>query len=168
MKFSLATVAFAFAASVAAAPHMNPRWPVPHDMTIQQARDTCGKAKLNCCDKVEANHGDSNSNDNGLIAGVLGHLISNNGAGSEGLALFNQCSDLGVGVIGAADLLKKKCQTNAACCQDSPSTAVSTPCYRPFMVLLTNNRKTGLSMLVCPALLSALFSKRVVRFPASY
>lgn len=125
MKFSVSAAIFALAATVAAAPqpagHDGPRFPVPGDMTVKQAQTKCGDdTKLSCCNKASYS-GDSSTDNSGLLSGVLGNLIGASGSGSQGLGLFQQCSDLNV--IG--DLLNQKCKQNVACCQNSSSPAVS-------------------------------------------
>lgn len=126
MKFSLAAIALGFAASVAAAPQSgNGDFPVPGDMTVEQAQKTCGsKTSVKCCNKASYSKGDTDASDSGLLGGVLGEVLSSNGAGSKGVGLFDQCSDLNV--IG--DVLNSKCEANVACCQDSGSETVSFRC----------------------------------------
>lgn len=124
MKFSLATVVFAFAASVAAMPSgANKHFPVPDDMTVDQASAKCGdKAQLSCCNKATYT-GDTTKSNSGILGGALSDLIGG-GAGSEGLGLFDQCSQLNIPVVNlvpVGDLLNKKCQQNIACCQNSPT-----------------------------------------------
>ncbi|CEJ54629.1 Rodlet protein [Penicillium brasilianum] len=104
------------------------RFPVPDDLTIKQAQAKCGdQAQLSCCNHATY-AGDTTDVSKGLLAGTLGHLIGS-GSGSEGLGLFDQCSQLDVqvpillGLIGVQDLVKKNCQQNIACCQNSPSGA---------------------------------------------
>ncbi|KAJ5832769.1 hypothetical protein N7474_001080 [Penicillium riverlandense] len=102
------------------------RFQVPDDMTVHQAQAKCGdQAQLSCCNKATF-AGDTTDAENGILAGALSNLISG-GSGSEGLGLFQQCSqlDLQVPIIGIPlqDLIKKKCQQNIACCQNSPSSA---------------------------------------------
>lgn len=115
MKFALSTIAFAFAASVAAAP--NP--PAHGDVTVQQARDVCGaKASLKCCNK-EVEKGDvKKDNSNGLLSGdILSEILSGTILGNE------QCSD--INIIG--DIITNQCEQNIACCQDSGVEQVSNP-----------------------------------------
>lgn len=166
MKFSLAAIAIAFAATAAAAPGA---LTYPGDMTVQQARDKCGDTHLSCCNKVSYGNTATDSSSNGILSGVLSNLLASNGAGSEGLGLFDQCSDLGASVIGATDLLNKKCQSNVACCQDSPSTAVSfhSLCFE-FMNVLTVYSPVAFSTLPCHALLLVLWCKGAIRSAAIY
>jgi len=130
------------------------KFPVPDDMTVKQAQAKCGdQAQLSCCNHATW-AGDTTDVNSGILAGTLGNLIGA-GSGSTGLGLFDQCSQLDVqgelhysriiiiiiiiiitteltwivpavlGVLAVQDLLKKKCQQNIACCQNSPSNAVS-------------------------------------------
>ncbi|KAJ5619948.1 hypothetical protein N7510_003932 [Penicillium lagena] len=101
-------------------------WQVPEDMTVHQAQAKCGdQAQLSCCNKATY-AGDTTDAEKGILAGALSNLISG-GSGSDGLGLFDQCSNLDaqVPIIGIPiqDLVKKKCQQNIACCQNSPSSA---------------------------------------------
>jgi len=145
MQFALSAV-LAFAATAVALPGGGPsaggvgngngvgnkgntqvRFPVPDNMTVKQAQAKCGdQAQLSCCNKATY-AGDSTSINDGMLGGVLSNLISS-GSGSDGLGLFNQCSHVDVQVaallgIPIQDLIKKKCQQNIACCQNSPSSA---------------------------------------------
>lgn len=71
------------------------RFPVPDDLTIKQAQAKCGdQAQLSCCNHATY-AGDTTDVSKGLLAGTLGHLIGS-GSGSEGLGLFDQCSQLDV------------------------------------------------------------------------
>ncbi|KAJ5151494.1 uncharacterized protein N7482_010746 [Penicillium canariense] len=101
------------------------RFPVPDSMTVKQAQAKCGdQAQLSCC-----NHatwaGDTTDVNSKILAGTLSNLVGT-GSGATGLGLFDQCSQVDVqvtalfGIIGVQDLLKKKCQQNIACCQNSP------------------------------------------------
>lgn len=131
MKFSLTAITLAFAATVAAAPNPgNGNKFIPGDMTVEQGNNKCGKdAKLKCCNEADYNSGNVQNAKSGLLAGALGGLLASNGANSDGLGLFDQCSDLGVGVgvlgAGASQLLNSKCEQNIACCQDSGTKQVS-------------------------------------------
>ena len=104
----------------------NIRFPVPDDLTVQQAQAKCGdQAQLSCCNKA-VYAGDTTDVDSGILGGVLSNLIGA-GSGADGLGLFDQCSklDLQVGVIvPIQDLVNQKCKQNIACCQNSPSNAV--------------------------------------------
>lgn len=93
----------------------------------------CGDgAKMSCCNKINKSEGISQNNI-GVLSNVLGAI------GSEGLGLGQGCTqlDIPVSVLGAAgltDFLKKNCQQNVACCQNSNSQAngnvvgVAAPC----------------------------------------
>ncbi|RMJ21452.1 Conidial hydrophobin Hyp1 RodA [Aspergillus sp. HF37] len=128
MKFSLAAITLAFAATVAAAPqsgkHGN-KFLVSDDVDVEQKVNKCAtNAKVRCCNDQEINTGDSQNVKKGLLAGgLLGGLLPSNGANSDSVKLFDQCSDLGVGVgvlgAGASQLLNSKCEQNIACCQDT-------------------------------------------------
>ncbi|KAJ5109565.1 hypothetical protein N7532_002210 [Penicillium argentinense] len=145
MQFSL-VASLAFVASVAALPPVGPsaggvgnangvgnkgnthvRFDVPDDMTVKQAQAKCGdQAQLSCCNRATY-AGDSTAVNGGTLGGVLSNLIAS-GSGSDGLGIFDQCSFLDVQVpilinIPIQDLVKKKCQQNIACCQNSPSSA---------------------------------------------
>jgi hypothetical protein len=168
MKFSLTAVTLAFAATVAAAPHSgnDGNHNVPHDMTVQQGINKCGnEAKLKCCNEKKYNSGDVKNINSGLLAGALGGLLGSNGANSDGLGLFDQCSDLGVGVgvlgAGASQLLNSKCEQNIACCQDSDTTQVSLHVLDFGRTDYSNVNSPVSSTLAFPALLSALLSKSV-------
>lgn len=134
MKFS--AVVLALATSVVALPNLGPRgegpeagkedgkpdvkFPVPDDMTVKQAQTKCGdQAQLSCCNKATY-AGDSNIISSGLLSGALSNLIGS-GTGAEGLGLFDDCSNLPI--IG--DVVNQQCKQNIACCQNSPSSAVS-------------------------------------------
>ncbi|KAJ5151495.1 uncharacterized protein N7482_010747 [Penicillium canariense] len=104
------------------------RFPVPESMTVKQAQAKCGdQAQLSCCNKATW-AGDTTDVNDGILAGTLSHLVGT-GSGAEGLGLFNECSQLDVqvpllfGLAAIQDLVKKKCQQNIACCQNSPSSA---------------------------------------------
>jgi hypothetical protein len=115
MKFALSTIAFAFAASVAAAPQAQGSG----DMSVQQARDVCGaKTSLKCCNK-EVEKGDvKKDNDGGILGGgILTDILSGS------ILSPDQCSD--VNVIGG--ILSDQCTQNIACCQNSGAEQVSNP-----------------------------------------
>ncbi|KAI1371368.1 hypothetical protein F4677DRAFT_435883 [Hypoxylon crocopeplum] len=117
MQFSIvATLAFALGAM--AAPQSSGSsslTPVPGDVTVGQAGDTCGSdLDLSCCDKVDQS-GDAINTASGLLSGLLE-------GGLEGgeLGLFDGCSKLNVAaVIGLTDLLESQCKQTPACCQHS-------------------------------------------------
>ncbi|KAJ5832768.1 hypothetical protein N7474_001079 [Penicillium riverlandense] len=102
-------------------------FPVPDDMTIDQAQAKCGnEAQLSCCNKARYAK-DTTDAEKGILAGALSNLISG-GSASEGVGLFQECSQLDLQIpiligIPLQDLVKKKCQQNIACCQNSPSSA---------------------------------------------
>ncbi|CAI7608365.1 hypothetical protein PCG10_009619 [Penicillium crustosum] len=138
MQFTLSTVVLAFAGLAAAMPaenvangvqHQNggaPRFPVPDNLTVQQAQAKCGdQAQLSCCNKATY-AGDTTDIDSGILSGTLSNLIGS-GSGASGLGVFDQCSKLGAQVpiiaIGVQDLLNQNCKQNIACCANSPSTA---------------------------------------------
>ncbi|RMJ22816.1 hypothetical protein PHISP_06321 [Aspergillus sp. HF37] len=109
MKFALSTIAFAFAASVAAAPH-NGGKDVGH-VDVKQAKDVCGtNNKLKCCNK-EVEKGDVDKSNGGLLGGALDIL-------SGTILSPDQCSD--INVLGG--ILNDQCTQNIACCQDSGNT----------------------------------------------
>ncbi|KAL7624829.1 hypothetical protein AAE478_004043 [Parahypoxylon ruwenzoriense] len=89
--------------------------PVPGDVTVGQAGDTCGSdLDLSCCDKVDQS-GDAINAASGLLAGLLGGALE----GGE-LGLFDGCSKLNLAaVIGVSDLLESQCKQTPACCQHS-------------------------------------------------
>ncbi|KAJ5490718.1 Hydrophobin [Penicillium diatomitis] len=109
-----------------------------NNITYEQASAKCGNdAVVSCCNK-ETVTGSVTSVNNGLLAGVLSNAIAG-GPGSDGLGLFNGCSDLSLGVpvaslLSAQNILNKKCQQSIACCQNSRSEAngdlvgVALPC----------------------------------------
>ncbi|PLB35755.1 hydrophobin family protein [Aspergillus candidus] len=145
MKFSIASGIALLAATAAALPqpkdiaddiqngngignkgNSQVRFPVPDDLTVEQASAKCGdKAQLSCCNKATYT-GDSTKVNDGLLSGALSELLGA-GSGSEGLGLFNQCSKLPLQIpviaIGLQDALNQKCKQNIACCQDSPADA---------------------------------------------
>ena len=112
MKFSIASGIALLAATAAALPqpqevtddvnngngvnnkgNSQVRFPVPDDLTVEQASAKCGdKAQLSCCNKATY-AGDTTEVNDGLLSGALDHLIGG-GAGSSGLGLFDQCSKL--------------------------------------------------------------------------
>lgn len=112
MKFSIASGIALLAATAAALPqpkdiaddiqngngignkgNSQVRFPVPDDLTVEQASAKCGdKAQLSCCNKATYT-GDSTKVNDGLLSGALSELLGA-GSGSEGLGLFNQCSKL--------------------------------------------------------------------------
>ncbi|KAI0139534.1 hypothetical protein F4776DRAFT_616626 [Hypoxylon sp. NC0597] len=89
--------------------------PVPGDVTVGQAGDTCGSdLDLSCCDKVDQS-GDAINEASGLLAGLLEGALE----GGE-LGLFDGCSKLNVAaVIGLTDMLNSQCKQTPACCQHS-------------------------------------------------
>ncbi|KAJ5464579.1 uncharacterized protein N7458_000265 [Penicillium daleae] len=103
------------------------RFPVPDNMTVKQAQAKCGdQAQLSCCNHATYAR-DTTDVNKGLLAGTLSNLVGS-GSGAEGLGLFDQCSQLDVQVpifiaLGVQDLIKKHCQQNIACCQNSGSNA---------------------------------------------
>ncbi|OTA99417.1 hypothetical protein M426DRAFT_86670 [Hypoxylon sp. CI-4A] len=121
MQFSI--VAVLFAATVMGAPQPSPQVgsagprfpPVPGDMTVGQAGDTCGSdLDLSCCDQVDQS-GDAINTADGLLAGLL-----EGGLEKSGLGLFDGCSKLNLNVlIGVSDLLESQCKQTPACCQHS-------------------------------------------------
>ncbi|KAI1764656.1 hypothetical protein GGR53DRAFT_466209 [Hypoxylon sp. FL1150] len=89
--------------------------PVPGDVTVGQAGDTCGSdLDLSCCNEVDQS-GDAVNYAEGLLAGLL------TGGLEEGaLGLFDSCSKLNVAaVIGLSDFLDNQCKQTPACCQHS-------------------------------------------------
>lgn len=86
------------------------RFKVPDDMTVKQAQAKCGdQAQLSCCNKA---------------------VYAGGGSGGSGIELFDQCSKLDIQIpiliaIPIQDLVNQNCKQNVACCQNSPSTAVS-------------------------------------------
>ncbi|KAJ5464575.1 uncharacterized protein N7458_000261 [Penicillium daleae] len=145
MQFAL-TAILSLAATVAALPPVGPsaggvgnangvgnkgntqiRFPVPENMTVKQAQAKCGdQAQLSCCNHATY-AGDTTDVNDGILAGTLSHLVGT-GSGASGLGLFDQCSQLDAQVplifaLGVQDLIKKHCQQNIACCQNSPSSA---------------------------------------------
>jgi hypothetical protein len=69
------------------------RYPVPDDMTVHQAQAKCGdQAQLSCCNKATY-AGDTTDAEDGILAGALSNLVAG-GSGSDGLGLFDQCSQL--------------------------------------------------------------------------
>jgi hypothetical protein len=147
MQFTLSAVVLGLAATVAALPpspyaggagnangiankgNTNVRFPVPADMTVKQAQAKCGdQAQLSCCNKATY-AGDTTDVNSGMLGGTLSNLIGS-GSGADGLGLFDQCSklDLQIPILIAVpiqDLINQKCKQNIACCQNSPSGAVS-------------------------------------------
>ncbi|OTB18697.1 hypothetical protein K445DRAFT_364002 [Daldinia sp. EC12] len=119
MQFTIVT-ALTFALGALAAPQLGGRPtsrfpPVPGDVTVGQAGDTCGSdLDLSCCDKVDQS-GDAINTAEGLLAGLL------EGALEDGeLGLFEGCSKLNVAaLIGLTDILNTQCKQTPACCQHS-------------------------------------------------
>jgi hypothetical protein len=147
MQFALSAL-LGLAATVAALPPVGPsaggvgnangvankgntqiRFPVPDDMTVKQAQAKCGdQAQLSCCNKATY-AGDTTDVNSGMLGGTLSNLIGA-GSGADGLGLFDQCSKLDLQIpiliaIPIQDLVNQKCKQNIACCQNSPSSAVS-------------------------------------------
>ncbi|CAI7625200.1 unnamed protein product [Penicillium bialowiezense] len=103
------------------------------DNEVKNAVNQCANTgDMKCCNKVNQNK-DVTQNNVGLLSNVLGAV------GNEGLGLGEGCESLNipVNVIGAAgltDFLKKNCQQEVACCQNSNSQAnnnlvgVALPC----------------------------------------
>ncbi|CAG7920233.1 unnamed protein product [Penicillium olsonii] len=103
------------------------------DNQVKNVVNQCANTgDVKCCNKVNKNE-DVTQNNVGLLSNVLGAI------GSEGLGLGQGCTSLNipVNVIGAAgltDFLKKNCQQEVACCQNSNSQAnnnlvgVALPC----------------------------------------
>jgi hypothetical protein len=146
MQFTLSAIVLGLAATVAALPppsaggigagngiankgNTNVRFPVPENMTVKQAQAKCGdQAQLSCCNKATY-AGDTTDVNSGMLGGTLSNLIGS-GSGADGLGLFDQCSklDLQIPILIAVpiqDLINQKCKQNIACCQNSPSSAVS-------------------------------------------
>lgn len=112
MKFSIASGIALLAATAAALPqpqevtddvnngngvnnkgNSQVRFPVPDDLTVEQASAKCGdKAQVSCCNKAVYT-GDTTEVNDGLLSGALAHLIQG-GAGGAGLGLFDHCSPL--------------------------------------------------------------------------
>ena len=70
--------------------------PKTQDITYEQASAKCGNdAVVSCCNKQTVSGSVTNVN-NGLLAGVLSNAIAG-GPGSDGLGLFDGCSDLSLG-----------------------------------------------------------------------
>ena len=105
------------------------KFPVPDNLTVKQAQAKCGdQAQLSCCNKATY-AGDTTDVNSGMLGGTLSNLIGS-GSGSAGLGLFDQCSKLDLQIpvligIPIQDLVNQKCKQNIACCQNSPSSAVS-------------------------------------------
>ncbi|KAJ6078273.1 hypothetical protein N7467_008026 [Penicillium canescens] len=128
MKFFIPTVLLA--ATAMALPSANSN---VSDNKVKDAVNKCGnEAKMSCCNKINKNEGVSQNNI-GVLSNVLGAI------GSDGLGIGQGCTqlDIPVSVLGAAgltDFLKKNCQQNIACCQDTSSEAnhnlvgVALPC----------------------------------------
>jgi hypothetical protein len=160
MQFTISAV-LALAATVAALPPVGPsaggvgnangvankgntnvRFPVPDDMTVKQAQAKCGdQAQLSCCNKATY-AGDTTDVNSGMLGGTLSNLIGS-GSGADGLGLFDQCSKLDLQIpiliaIPIQDLINQKCKQNIACCQNSPSSAVSKPKLPSFDPQLTS------------------------------
>jgi hypothetical protein len=120
----------------------NVRFPVPDNMTVKQAQAKCGdQAQLSCCNKATY-AGDTTDVNSGILGGTLSNLIGA-GSGSDGLGLFDQCSKLDLQIpiliaIPIQDLVNQKCKQNIACCQNSPSSAVST-IYSVRSIGISNN-----------------------------
>ncbi|KAI1774315.1 hypothetical protein F4818DRAFT_442467 [Hypoxylon cercidicola] len=89
--------------------------PVPGDVTVGQAGDTCGSdLDLSCCNEVNQS-GDAVNDAAGLLAGLL-----EGGLEGGSLGLFGGCSKLNVAaVIGLSDFLDSQCKQTPACCQHS-------------------------------------------------
>ncbi|KAI0517571.1 hypothetical protein F5B22DRAFT_645752 [Xylaria bambusicola] len=117
MRFTVAAV-FTLAIGAMAAPSSRLvgkglAYPGGGDVTVAQARDTCGKdLTMSCCNEVHQTS-DTNSADGGLL----------NGLGQGGLlpdfSLLKGCSKLDVAaLIGVQDLIPQKmCNQQVACCQ---------------------------------------------------
>ncbi|KAJ5800654.1 fungal hydrophobin [Penicillium psychrosexuale] len=130
MKFFVP--AFLFAATAMALPGSGHA--ASHsDNEVENAVNQCGNgAQMSCCNTIHKNKNITQHNV-GVLSNVLGAV------GSEGLGLGQGCSQLNipVSVLGAAgltDFLKKNCQQNVACCQNSSSEAnnnlvgIAAPC----------------------------------------
>ncbi|KAI2608728.1 uncharacterized protein GGS25DRAFT_521899 [Hypoxylon fragiforme] len=118
MQFSIVAT-LAFALGVVARPQIAPPAggipPVPGDVTVGQAGDTCGSdLDLSCCNQVDQS-GDAINTASGLLAGLL-----EGGLEGGSLGLFDGCSKLNVAaVIGLTDILDSQCSQTPACCQHS-------------------------------------------------
>ncbi|KAJ5851282.1 Hydrophobin [Penicillium soppii] len=131
MKFFIPAVLFA-ATAMALPGHGGPIGQAS-DNKVEDAVAKCGNgAEVSCCNKVTKTEGVSQNNV-GVLSNVLGAV------GSEGLGLGQGCTqlDIPVSVLGAAgltDFLKKNCQQQIACCQNTNSQAngnlvgVAVPC----------------------------------------
>lgn len=187
MQFSISALVLGLAATVYALPPGAPsaggagsgngvgnkgntdvRFTVPDNMTVKQAQAKCGdQAQLSCCNKA-VYAGDTTDINSGILGGTLSNLIGS-GSGASGLGLFDQCSklDLQIPIIGIPiqDLINQKCKQNIACCQNSPSSAVSTPVIPLYRTLLTISTRTPTSLvLASPVLPLAPSSKRLAMF----
>lgn len=94
MKFF--AVATFLATSVAALPSSTGTNHAASQLTLKQAQDKCGnEAKVSCCNK-KIESGDSYEKNEGLLSGgILNNLLGGN-KGSQGLGVFDQCSELSV------------------------------------------------------------------------
>lgn len=93
IKMKFFAVAATFAATAVALPNANGGHKDPHQLTLEQAQNTCGKAQVSCCNK-QIKSGDSFEKNEGVLNGVLKGILGDRG--SEGLALFDQCSELDI------------------------------------------------------------------------
>lgn len=188
MQFSISALVLGLAATVYALPPGAPsaggagsgngvgnkgntdvRFSVPDNMTVKQAQAKCGdQAQLSCCNKA-VYAGDTTDINSGILGGTLSNLIGS-GSGASGLGLFDQCSKLDLQIpvligIPIQDLINQKCKQNIACCQNSPSSAVSTPAIPLYRTLLTISTRTPTSLvLASPVLPLAPSSKRLAMF----
>jgi hypothetical protein len=160
MQFSLSAIVLGLAATAYALPPAGPkaggagngngvgnkgntdvRFAVPDNMTVKQAQAKCGdQAQLSCCNKA-VYAGDTTDINSGMLGGALSNLIGS-GSGASGLGLFDQCSKLDIQIpilinVPIQDLVNQKCKQNIACCQNSPSSAVSIPTVTVYRSALT-------------------------------
>ncbi|KGO45631.1 Hydrophobin [Penicillium expansum] len=187
MQFSLSAIVLGLAATVYALPPSAPvaggagagngvgnkgntdvRFSVPDNLTVKQAQAKCGdQAQLSCCNKA-VYAGDTTDINSGILGGTLSNLIGS-GSGASGLGLFDQCSKLDLQVpilalLPIQDLVNQKCKQNIACCQNSPSSAVSTPPIIDQKAQLTHHRTPTSLVLASPVLPLAPSSKRLAMF----
>jgi hypothetical protein len=106
MQFT--TALLALAATAVALPNVGPSpnkgsavggqesfWPVSDDVTLEQAKATCGDDnQIACCDDTTFT-GDQVEVESGPLAGALKNLLGGKN-GAKGLGLFDKCSKLNI------------------------------------------------------------------------
>ena len=64
------------------------------DVDVQAAQQKCGTQTIASCCNNKIESGETYEKNKGLLSGVLSGLLSGGNGGSDGLGVFDKCSDL--------------------------------------------------------------------------